>query len=64
MSIKDVHFHEVGAMDSIIDIVGGCIALELLNIDHLYCSPIPTGNGKIKIAHGIYPVPAPPQQKF
>ncbi|WP_145421358.1 nickel pincer cofactor biosynthesis protein LarC [Staphylococcus hominis] len=59
MSIKDVHFHEVGAMDSIIDIVGGCIALELLNIDHLYCSPIPTGNGKIKIAHGIYPVPAP-----
>lgn len=59
MSIKDVHFHEVGAMDSIIDIVGGCIALELLNIDHLYCSPIPTGNGKIKIAHGIYPVPTP-----
>lgn len=59
MSIEDVHFHEVGAMDSIIDIIGGCIALELLNIDHLYCSPIPTGNGKIKIAHGIYPVPAP-----
>ena len=59
ISIKNVHFHEVGAMDSIIDIVGGCIALELLNIDHLYCSPIPTGNGKIKIAHGIYPVPAP-----
>ena len=47
-SIKDVHFHEVGAMDSIIDIVGGCIALELLNIDICYCSPIPTGNGKLK----------------
>ena len=46
-------------MDSIIDIIGGCIALELLNIDELYCSPIPTGNGKINIAHGIYPVPAP-----
>ena len=59
MSSEDVHFHEVCAMDSIIDIIGGCIALELLNIDHLYCSPIPTGNGKIKIAHGIYPVPAP-----
>lgn len=59
MSFEDVHFHEVGAMDSIIDIIGGCIALELLNIDQLYCSPIPTGSGKINIAHGIYPVPAP-----
>ncbi|MBC3050100.1 pyridinium-3,5-bisthiocarboxylic acid mononucleotide nickel chelatase [Staphylococcus capitis] len=59
MSFENVHFHEVGAMDSIIDIIGGCIALELLNIDELYCSPIPTGNGKINIAHGIYPVPAP-----
>lgn len=59
MTIEDVHFHEVGAMDSIIDIIGGCIALEQLGIDTLYCSPIPTGNGKINIAHGIYPVPAP-----
>ncbi len=59
MSFEDVHFHEVGAMDSIIDIIGGCIALELLDVDELYCSPIPTGNGKINIAHGVYPVPAP-----
>lgn len=59
MSFEDVHFHEVGAMDSIIDIIGACIALELLNIDEVYCSPIPTGNGKINIAHGVYPVPAP-----
>lgn len=59
MSVDDVHFHEVGAMDSIIDIIGGCIALELLGIDTLYCSPIPTGNGRINIAHGIYPIPAP-----
>ncbi|MCH4380846.1 nickel pincer cofactor biosynthesis protein LarC [Staphylococcus haemolyticus] len=59
MTIEDVHFHEVGAMDSIIDIIGGCIALEQLGIDTLYCSPIPTGNGKINIAHGIYPIPAP-----
>ena len=59
MSFEDVHFHEVGAMDSIIDIIGGCIALESLDIDELYCSPIPTGNGKINIAHGVYPVPAP-----
>lgn len=59
MTVEDVHFHEVGAMDSIIDIIGGCLALEQLNIDTIYCSPIPTGHGKIKIAHGIYPIPAP-----
>ncbi|MGO3048920.1 TIGR00299 family protein [Staphylococcus casei] len=59
MSVEDVHFHEVGAMDSIIDIIGGCLALESLEIDKIYASPIPTGNGKINIAHGIYPVPAP-----
>ncbi|MBI5971675.1 nickel pincer cofactor biosynthesis protein LarC [Staphylococcus caledonicus] len=59
MTIEDVHFHEVGAMDSIIDIIGGCIALEQLGIETLYCSAIPTGNGKINIAHGIYPIPAP-----
>ena len=59
MSFKNVHFHEVGAMDSIIDIIGGCIALEQLGINTLYCSAIPTGHGKIHIAHGIYPIPAP-----
>ncbi|HHQ7379319.1 TPA: nickel pincer cofactor biosynthesis protein LarC, partial [Staphylococcus aureus] len=59
MSVEDVHFHEVGAMDSIIDIIGSCLALEDLDIDTLLSSPIPTGHGKITIAHGIYPVPAP-----
>lgn len=59
MSVEDVHFHEVGAMDSIIDIIGSCLALEALDIDTLLSSPIPTGHGKINIAHGIYPVPAP-----
>lgn len=59
MSVEDVHFHEVGAMDSIIDIIGGCLALENLNIDEIYASPIPTGGGKVNIAHGLYPVPAP-----
>ena len=59
MSFEEVHFHEVGAMDSIIDIIGGCIALEQLGINTLYCSAIPTGHGKINIAHGIYPIPAP-----
>ena len=59
MPIEEVHFHEVGAMDSIIDIIGCCLALEDLNIDSIYCSAIPTGHGRIHIAHGIYPVPAP-----
>ncbi|MCD8911074.1 nickel pincer cofactor biosynthesis protein LarC [Staphylococcus gallinarum] len=59
MDVNDVHFHEVGAMDSIIDIIGSCLALESLAIDNLYASPIPTGHGKINIAHGIYPIPAP-----
>ncbi|WP_243355889.1 nickel pincer cofactor biosynthesis protein LarC [Bacillus litorisediminis] len=56
---KDVHFHEVGAMDSIIDIIGVCLALENLGIDKIISSPVPTGYGKVKMAHGLYPVPAP-----
>lgn len=59
MPPEDVHFHEVGAMDSIIDIIGVCIALELLEIDEIIASPVPTGYGRIKIAHGLYPIPAP-----
>lgn len=54
-----VHFHEVGAMDSIIDIVGTCVALESLEIDKIVANSVPTGHGYIKIAHGLYPVPAP-----
>lgn len=56
---KEVHFHEVGAMDSIIDIIGVCLALENLEVNKIIASPVPTGYGKIKIAHGIYPIPAP-----
>ncbi|MDF9844149.1 MULTISPECIES: nickel pincer cofactor biosynthesis protein LarC [unclassified Paenibacillus] len=56
---QDVHFHEVGAMDSIIDVIGVCLALEDLGADKLIFSPIPTGSGQITIAHGLYPVPAP-----
>lgn len=59
MSPDDVHFHEVGAMDSIIDIIGVCIALELLEIDTIIASPVPTGFGRMKMAHGLYPIPAP-----
>ncbi|GAA4726034.1 nickel pincer cofactor biosynthesis protein LarC [Brevibacillus fulvus] len=59
IAAQDVHFHEVGAMDSIIDIIGSCLALEDLQIDQIICSPVPTGHGKVRMAHGLYPIPAP-----
>ena len=54
-----VHFHEVGATDAIVDIVGTCIGFDWLNIEELYCSPMPTGGGTIKAAHGKLSVPVP-----
>jgi uncharacterized protein (TIGR00299 family) protein len=54
-----VHFHEVGAVDSIVDIVGGIVALELLGFPKLFHRPFGLGSGFIEIAHGRYPVPAP-----
>lgn len=58
-SIDRVHFHEVGAIDSIVDIVGAAIAFDLLGADQISCSAIPTGRGQIHIDHGICTVPAP-----
>ena len=58
-TVEKVHFHEVGAVDSIADILGAAVALDLLNIDKIYCSPTPTGGGMIEIAHGKVGVPAP-----
>lgn len=55
----DVHFHEVGAMDSIIDVIGVCLALESLDAERIIASPVPTGQGKVRMAHGLYPIPAP-----
>ena len=59
VGIEDVHFHEVGAVDSIVDIVGSCLALELLGIEEVYCAPVTVGTGFVKGAHGRMPLPAP-----
>ncbi len=56
---EDVHFHEVGAVDSIIDTVGCALALSLLNVDGISLSPLPVGEGTFSCAHGVYPLPAP-----
>ena len=58
-TINKIHFHEVGAIDSIIDIVGGSLAMDLLDADLIVSSPINTGEGIVKCDHGILPVPAP-----
>ncbi len=56
---EQVHFHEVGAVDSIVDLVGAAVGFDLLGADQIVCSPVPTGRGFVHIAHGICPIPAP-----
>src|SRR5438309_1304698 len=58
-TIRKVHFHEVGAVDSIADIVGSAVGWDLLAVDRIVCSAVPTGRGTISIAHGLCGIPAP-----
>lgn len=58
-TVADVHLHEVGAKDAVIDITACCMLIDFLKIDKITCSPIVTGYGEVKTAHGIMPVPAP-----
>ena len=57
--IEKIHFHEVGAVDAIVDIVGACIGFHTLGIEKFACSPLNVGGGTVKMAHGVLPVPAP-----
>jgi pyridinium-3,5-bisthiocarboxylic acid mononucleotide nickel chelatase len=56
---EEVTFHEVGAVDSIVDVVGSCVALELLDVETVSCGPLPMGSGVVEAAHGPLPVPGP-----
>jgi uncharacterized protein (TIGR00299 family) protein len=58
-SIESVHFHEVGAVDAIVDIVCAAVGAEALAVDEIICSPLNVGGGTVKCAHGTFPVPAP-----
>ncbi|NOT47750.1 MAG: nickel pincer cofactor biosynthesis protein LarC [Acidobacteria bacterium] len=64
IEVEKVHFHEVGAMDAIVDVVGACIGFEMLGIERFVCSKINVGSGFVKMAHGTYPVPPPAVAKL
>lgn len=59
VTVEEIHFHEIGAVDSIVDIVGCCLARHLLGVDAVEVGPLPQGCGTIRCAHGVFPNPAP-----
>ena len=59
IALDDVHFHEVGAVDAIVDIVGSAIGLHRLDVDRIVCAPLPLSSGMTQGSHGSIPLPAP-----
>ena len=57
--MEHIHFHEVGTLDAVADVVGNCLLMEMLGIEKVYASPVHVGSGTVKCAHGVLPVPAP-----
>lgn len=64
VSVEQVHFHEVGAMDALADVTAVCYLMEKLHPDQVVCSPVHVGSGRVTCAHGILPVPAPATQEL